>query len=163
MKTICIKSFNKTLDYLDDIPNINNGGCGIAAIALYRWLEKNQKLSEDTTIFGFELRYEEYQNNVNLLKDKCNNNLENKLMVSNHYMIFHENKLHDSTGSYISCDDKNISYHYQYEISPEQLLILINKPTLGRGWNSFFNRENVPFIASKLKIDLSDISLETIC
>ena len=161
MKTRCIKSFNDTLDYLDEIPNINSGGCGIAAIALYRWLDKNQELSENTTIFGFDSGYEEYHNNVKLLKNN-NNNLEDKLMVSNHYMIFHEDKYHDSTGSYDSFIDKDSKYEYNYEISPEQLLILINKPSLRRGWNWFFKRENVPCIAFELKIDLSDINLKTI-
>lgn len=153
---ITIKSFKNVLEFLDTIRFINCGGCGIAAISLYRWLEKNKKLTKNTKFFGFDDSSEEFNNNYNLLTNNGkNNDLKYKLLVSSHYMIFHRNKFYDSNGSHVEID-----YRYKYEISEEQLLVLINYPSNRINWNTMFDRNNCKEIEKTLDIDLSDIKIE---
>ena len=40
-----IKTLKQVQKFLSNIPNINRGGCGISALALYRWLENNGNIS----------------------------------------------------------------------------------------------------------------------
>jgi phosphotransferase system glucose/maltose/N-acetylglucosamine-specific IIC component len=47
-------TFKEVRDYLSGIPAISRGGCGVAALAMYLWLKKNNKLSDG---FEFVLLY----------------------------------------------------------------------------------------------------------
>ena len=35
-----MKILTEVQEFLSDIPYINNGGCGIAMLAMYRWLKR---------------------------------------------------------------------------------------------------------------------------
>ena len=41
-----MKHFAEVLRYLSSIEYINRGGCGVAALAIYRWLKKHDKLKQ---------------------------------------------------------------------------------------------------------------------
>ena len=49
-----MKHFAEVLRYLSSIEYINRGGCGIAALAIHRWLEKNGMLKDTKIVFLYD-------------------------------------------------------------------------------------------------------------
>lgn len=150
-----ITTLHKVLVYLSKIPSINCGGCGISALAIYRWLEKenllikNPKVKKHNTRFVF--LYENtckyiYHNNKIAIK-----NLDADAIAPNHAVLFHD-------GDYI--DAKGIvdvsSYKWIQNISNEEFIVRANNNL--EYWNSEFDRNNyLKAIENRLEIDLSDI------
>ena len=60
---ITVKTFDEVLNFLSNIPSINCGGCGISALAMYRWLKKHGKTTEETAFYYLENDYERHNNN----------------------------------------------------------------------------------------------------
>jgi len=137
------------LECLDSVPNINRGGCGISALALYRWCLKNGVDVSDRPL-------------VVLCDDEwdaihCNdylegNDLDNAWFA--HIAIEIDGQIYDSTGRdlldyYTRCD---------YQLSEDELLYALNKVS---GWNSTFKRQKqVPVIEFGLDVDLSDVDVD---
>jgi len=146
----------KTLEdvrrFLDKVPMINCGGCGISALAMYRWLKKNFPEQASKVIFHFFHRdRESFENNESLIKNNAYN--ENNILIPAHigFQIKNLTKIIDSEKVV-----KKSRYGYQLDFDSEHILMYaINKLC---GWNDMFNREqSVPVIAKELGIDLSDV------
>ena len=45
-----LTSFEELREFLDSVPNINRGGCGVSVYAMYCLLEKQKQLKPDTKI-----------------------------------------------------------------------------------------------------------------
>lgn len=135
---------------LDNIDSINHGGCGISALALYRWLKQNNKLVGDESFtFLYVFYASSFGKNDAILK-KHN---KNELTSCSHVMLFHNGKLHDSEG--IGIKERYSRRHEK--ISEKLLLISLKNGT----WNNCFDRnKSIPKIEKQLGIDLSDVSLK---
>lgn len=129
---------------LDSIPNINDGGCGLAALAIVRYLRKQGHEIEnpfrviyyDTSRYYVERNKEAIENGEHLERTP-------------HIIVEIGEKVYDSTGEF--CED---TYNYINEV-PEHILVL----TLNTDkWNKCFNRVKwYPHIVDTLGIDLSDV------
>lgn len=82
------------LKKLDNIPNINNGGCGWAAYCIYHFLKQNGRLASDVKVAFLHLSDdpESLKNNLN--------NPDHIKESSSHVMLYNDGKFIDSTGKY---------------------------------------------------------------
>jgi len=144
-----INNFDDVLSFLNKIPAINNGGCGISALAMYRWLKKNGQLKPDTNFIYLEDDDSYYEQNMQYLKGEA------ELPTScYHVLINHDNNKYDSRGIQVSD-----TYKYKYSVDIDFLIKSINNRLK---WYYNFNRDNcIPLIEKGLDIDLSDICRET--
>ena len=148
-----IKTLSQVRKFLNGIDDINFGGCGVAALALYRWC-KAHGLKPD----GFAWLYKDYEaddlvSNENAIQSQ---ELDN-LYVPCHVALQLDGLLYDSATSEASNTCRTSLT--QPGISESVLLHLLND---SRGWNSYFDRKTqVPIIAKTLDIDLSDVTLTT--
>ena len=66
-----ITNFEDVRKYLSRIPNINCGGCGISALSMYRWLEKNENKKSNLVIcYNNSEKYEKTIENLGKDNDK---------------------------------------------------------------------------------------------
>ena len=132
--------------FLSKIPDINEGGCGISALSIYRWLKKNEK--EDNNKFIFLYRgcdEKEYLNNRKALRDN-----KQRAVAPLHCCILYE-------GKFIDCDGGiDIGKYNWVQIIDEEEFIKKAINNIGT-WNDCFNRKHIGKIEKKLNIDLSDI------
>ena len=132
-------SINQMIIFLKNIPNINSGGCAIAAISIKRFLKIYKNI--DCDIIFRNADEGEYLINKNSLSGL------NNPVSCNHAFI----KLKKS---YFDCEGKQ-NRLIQCLVMPKKLVIdAINNKN---EWNNKFNRKYVSTIGRKLKIDLSDI------
>ena len=142
-----IKNFDDVLNFLNTIACINTGGCGISALAMYRWLKKHGLTTEQTAFYFLEDDENNHINNKQYFSNK-----EVMVKASSHVVLFHNDQTIDCSG-FVPIDVWN--YHL-LENSEEFLLAMINNCIWT--WNYKFNRkEQVPEIAKTLEIDLSDV------
>ena len=134
--------------YLNSIPNINAGGCGISALSIYRWLKKNNKLDDTKFIYLYREKYR-YLNNSSILKKK-----NGKPQAPSHIALLYDGQFIDSSG------EIKLTYGWVQIIDEEEFL----KETLNNlnDWNNMFDRNNIPKIEGYLGIDLSDIKKEEV-
>jgi len=139
-----LKNARKTLN---KIPHINCGGCGISALALARWIKKNQPENKAKIIFMYS---EDKVNLYNRNEAKLLIGNTEELFAPNHACIFYNNLYIDS-----NCFFKRSDFKFFQEIKSEQLLLdAINN--IGT-WNEDFKRENITKIEILLDINLSDV------
>jgi len=144
MKKIKLGELLKKLNQIDCI---NSGGCGIAAIAIYKFLEKNNLLNKKTQIlYTYNLWHNSiYKNN---LKNKANNKV---LDAPTHVVIKYRKKYIDSNGIKIKLYPKKL-YH---EVTLEDLIKCIKNPFK---WNMEFDRTiEIPKIEKIFNISLKEI------
>lgn len=142
-----VKTFTEVRRYLNAVPHINNGGCGVSALAMYRWLHKNNQL--DNTKFVFLYNDEStFKNNSQALHNKlCT------VEAPTHVVLLHK-------GKFIDCEKEvNLSEWGEF------IQVVDESELLERGldegdWNEAFNRNYIPKIERKLKVDLSDIPID---
>jgi hypothetical protein len=149
--TTTLNTFDEVRNFLNNIENINCGGCGISALAMYRWLKKHGQTTDQTAFYFLENDEDNHKNNM-----QYHSNKEIVLKASCHVVLYHNDQTIDSNGY------KPISsYEYQLlEKSEEFLLAMIN--TIW-SWNYKFERKkHVKKIAKTLEIDLSDIKIDTL-
>lgn len=142
------KTLKDVQEFLNNIPFINYGGCGISALSMYRWLQKNNEL-KDTKFVYFYCSYDkkEYLNNKQVLR-----NGNGKPMGCAHACILHDGKFTDSSGVI-----NNISKFKWTQIIDEEEFIKQSVNNVDE-WNPTFNRESfLNNIEEELGIDLSDI------
>lgn len=147
-----MKQFTKVLEYLNSVDNINRGGCGIAALAIHRWLEKNNMLRDTKIVFLYDyITRSIYDTNYQILKNNNNGIPEG----APHIVVKRLKKYIDSEGV-LSAKYINFRYVFRLEVDSEFLLTAINNNL--HVWNASFNRKKeLPRIAKRLKIDLSDV------
>lgn len=132
---------DNAIKYLKTIPDINNGGCGIAALALYRVIKDSGVKTEFVTLTDLD-----YIKNNN--SKRISNN---EYPTSNSHIVLVVNDIpYDSNGRYYMGE-----YDYHIPFNSEELLLeAINEDS----WNRAFDRDRyTPLIAKHLNIDLSDI------
>lgn len=147
-----MKTLEQVLEFLDNIPNINSGGCGISALAVYKWLKKNDALSEDFAIVYLH-RWDTYDRDTNrsFLKGENDN-----ATACSHAIFRYNGVYYDSEGKNESSvrDDNSV-------IIPAEHVERFMKASLKDGnWNTSFNRaKGVKVIESNLGIEL-DVEVE---
>ena len=142
-----MENFQAVLDYLASVRNINYGGCGFSAYAMYLWLEKRGMLSKDATVvYGYDSTLCGYKRNVDFL-----NGNSNVAGACDHVALFNEGKFFDSSGE--------LEADWGYGINtfifvPIDKLHKFMEVSLQCSWNSSFERDKyVPKIQKKLEID----------
>jgi len=144
------KQLSEILDCLNGIWSINYGGCGISALAIYRWSKQNESVSDRPFVFLWRENDEwEAENNDESLENGDLDSVE----VPCHIAIELYAGLYDSEG--LRDDDcYPFVIRQSYKLNESELLHVINSD----GWNSSFNRANfIPQIEHDLGIDLSDV------
>ena len=140
-----MKTFSDVRKYLNSIPNIHCGGCGIAALAMYRWLEVNSAI-KNIEFYFFHNRHWEYNENRKYLKNKNNGNVH----APSHVGLKYRRRIIDSEGFILRGE-----FLFKLKLDIVTLIAAINNVD---DWNSYFNRRAyVSKIAKNLKIDLSDV------
>ncbi len=135
-----------------DIPYINRGGCGIAALAMYRWLKDRNWLQEDTFIvymYCYEDGY--FDHNQEII-----DNGYGEMISCAHAVLHHDGSYHDSNGTHSKYDLNYKNYNIFHEIRDEQV-VLDSINNIEAGWNSNFERHFVGDIQSRLNINLTDV------
>jgi hypothetical protein len=152
-----ITTLEEVFKYLAWIPRINNGGCGISALAIYRWLEKENLLIKNPILkyknTRFVFCYEKYCKSIMQNNKKAVKNLDTPPIAPNHAVLYH-------MGEYIDADGiVDIStYEWMQNITEEEFIVRANNNV--DYWNPDFNRNKyLGLIEKKLDIDLSDIRL----
>lgn len=141
-----VSTFEQVQEYLSVIPYINYGGCGVSALAMYRWLKKNNQLKHTKFVYLYCKNSEDtYIKNQQVLKDELNNPL-----APSHIVLLHNDKE-------IDVEFESTTVYYFKHIVEEERFVVKTVNTL-ESWNPDFNRKvYVRLIEKKLGIDLSDI------
>lgn len=147
-----IKSFKDAIKFLDDIPTINDGGCGFAALSLYLWLKKNgYNVSKTEIVYMHRHEDSSYKDNKKFLENKSK-----RAGACSHAVLSHKGIFIDSSGV-ISND--SIYHPDSYSFN---LFIKFNEEFFKKSlsnmddWNYMFNREQcVPIIERGFGIDLT--------
>lgn len=144
-----LKSFEDVLVFLGAIPDLHEGGCGIAALSCYRWLEKNnpEKLSEFSVIYCY---YEEegrrYAQNYSSIESKN----YKEIWTPPHVVVLYEGTLLESGGGDLEQSDFKLFHAVPVEF-------LIDNLKYG-AWNYIFSRFVwCPVIEEVLNISLQDV------
>ncbi len=139
-----ILTLSDVQEYLETIPSINRGGCGISALAIFRWLKLNNENDDTKFVFLYNQK-SDYLNNKKVLKGQDGNP-----SVPGHCCLLYDGKFIDSAGKY------DISNYSWLQIIDEEEFITksLNEQD---SWNHSFDREYIKQIEAKLKIDLSDV------
>lgn len=132
-----INNFQDVIEFLNQIPYINNGGCGIAAYSLCRVLK-------DSKVEIFYL-YDSQHHDL-YVKNKTNLRNIQKADAATHICIKYKNTYYDSNGP-ISIEN----YPLKHKVSVNFLKTAIQTPTI---WNRQFNRTFVFLIQKTLKLNL---------
>ena len=140
-------SINQMIIFLKNIPNINSGGCAIAAISIKRFLKIHKNINCDIIFRNAD--EEEY-----LINKKSLSELNNPVSCDHAFIKLKKSYFDCEGKQYFDCEGKQ-NRLIQCLVMPEKLVIdAINNKN---EWNSKFNRKYVSAIERKLNIDLSDI------
>jgi hypothetical protein len=143
------EQFKSILACLNSIPAINAGGCGISALAIYRWCKQN----------GLDVSDRPF---VVLCEDKWDADHNDSYFKGGdvvsawypHIAIEIDGTLYDSRGD-VSQLDLAYDIPCEYQLNEAELLEALNTKTT---WNFMFNRKSsVPKIEYGLNVDLSDV------
>lgn len=139
-----MKKLNDVREYLSEIPNINLGGCGIAALTMLRVLKKNN--IQARIIFLHESdEIEQFSTNKLALED---NDIDP--IACSHIGVKVGNRAFDCN------EDLKLKNWERIETEDEKYLLrMINNPR----WNKKFDRENVKKIEEHTGVCLSDVKI----
>jgi len=133
------KELKEVLNYLNKIPAINNGGCGVSALTIHTWLKRKGKKSEIAYIYTDS---DEFETNIN---NKMNNQ---RLTVPNHVVVHYNNSLIDSNGEYyIGIHNRRCLYATKKDLRKTL--------KLKADWNAQFDRKHVKTIEKKFDMSLN--------
>lgn len=158
-----LTSLQVVKDYLNNIPSINAGGCGISAYSMYKFLEKKNQLQKDTHII--------YLWNSNWCGSDV---IENKNFLENqtgncdscaHVIMYHNGEYHDSSGSSKHIDGLSFYERFKWDDHielpiPQHLTDIFMVKSLNEGdWNWKFDRAKYlpqieKFLGFKLGINI---------
>ena len=140
-------NLHSILNILDNVPALNSGGCGIAALAIYRWSKKNGvDVDSHPFVILCEDEWELRHNNA-----ACENGDLDDITIP-HVVIEIGDDLYDSEGNNGKLQ-RELTYRQDYQLNEDELLGIINTDA----WNDMFDREWVDYIAEELDVDLSDV------
>jgi len=156
MKNVTIQSVTETdfleaqfqavQDFLNEIPAINYGGCGLSAYSMFLWLQKNNMLTEDTQIVFLHHHYSEkdFQTNQSFYLQGIGNPV-----APEHVVIYRNGKYIDSSGVYTRANE----YSFKLAVSLDRAENFLVNSLNDNNWNSWFNRPCVaPMIEKELGI-----------
>jgi len=141
-----IKSFTELRKYLQSIPNIDNGGCAIAALTMHRWLKQRDRKSEIVYFYGDQ--------SLNSMKE--NNNFQKSgkgiPMSCSHAYVQYLRRYYDVEG--ITDDPRP-----HHSLSEAVVVQTINNVDFDI-WNEDFDHKKfVPLIERNVGVNLKDIKL----
>lgn len=139
---------HRACEYLNNIPYINSGGCGIAAYAVFLYLKSKEKSKGFQIVLLHDwMSEDEYHNNLRFIEDAYKTG-----EPASHVAFTFDggDTVYDSSGRI------NVS-RYDMLLVPEQRTERYFHTALNDGrWNKRFNRdEYLPLIESELKIQFS--------
>lgn len=125
------RTFQTTRKFLDAIDNINAGGCGLAALALYDAAKREGKKPKIVYLYHAFFEHTSWIHNHEFKIGK-----RKKAAPCSHVLIKINGKLWDSTG--VVSKDKLFMYNTDEEITREHLIASVNNKG---AWNEMFNRK----------------------
>lgn len=136
--------FKNVQDYLNEVDNINCGGCGISAYAMFLWLQKMNMLTEDVKVVFLHHSYSgnDFQTNQSFYLQGVG-----KPVAPEHVVLMRNGVMIDSSGEYKKAND----YAYHLAVSIDKAEDFLVNSLNDNNWNSWFNR---PSIAPKIEKDL---------
>lgn len=156
MKNVTIQSVTETdfleaqfkavQDFLNELPAINYGGCGLSAYTMFLWLQKNNMLTEDTQIVFLHHSYSErdFQTNQSFYLQGVGNPV-----APEHVVIYRNGKYIDSTGVYYRVNE----YSFKLAVSLDKAENFLVNSLNDDNWNSWFDRPSVvPIIEKELGV-----------
>lgn len=146
------KALNQARKILNDIPNINNGGCLIAAYAMYKYLHNhyNDLFDETIVIVQYAREFGDHLNNQNFIEGT-----ELSAVSATHFGISINNgkTAYDSRGRIGKYEDYSDKYKLiiPHELTTEFVISALNDSA----WNPTFNKKKyIPIIQKKLDVRL---------
>lgn len=144
-----LQSIERELNILDSIPNINRGGCGIAALAIFYILRKKNLLENAKIVFLTRCSYRHGDN-----KERLNNG--QALGSTGHVIVKNGRQYMDSEGKY----EHRLQGYYALSIPMDEqgekaILRSLHSNNDHSNWNVLFNRKKyIPIIERELGISL---------
>jgi hypothetical protein len=149
-----LKGLEEIRKYLDSIKNINYGGCGYSALAMYLWLKKQgyPYMHRISFVYLYSSTYHYYEINTKFIKHN-----EGLPTSCSHIMLKVRGKLLDSTPNGLGVDP--VKRHNN--ITEETLRLSLQNG----GWNDSFDApKHLPKIEKKLGIKFGiDKKLSYLC
>jgi hypothetical protein len=149
MNVMIPETFEEVRNYLGAIPRINQGGCGVAALAMYKWLAKENEIDHH---FKFVLCYDHetdaYINNIGVLR-----NGEGQAVACRHIGIYYD-------GKYLDCNNEIMLSHYDtiQFVRLEDTWFIQSALNNIVSWNNLFERKRwLSQIERDLGISLMEI------
>lgn len=152
-KTVTFEDVQKEIDR---IPDINYGGCGIAALAMARWIKKyNHNRMTSLFVMG--------HNNVDAFKlnaDVLAKVIKQKPTAAEHIGLIVYDRI-TKKQMIVDCNSVYDMTRYDYVNTFRDEKLLLDSINRVDHWNPVFDRNHVTTIAQALNIDLSDVDCRT--
>jgi hypothetical protein len=149
-----IKSFKDAVRFLNSIPDINCGGCGIAAVSLYLWLKKNGYNVKNTKVVYLYSDSDSYRTNQSFLsnEDVYATSCEHAVLYHKGRYIDSRGVIDDNTHTHPRVSRYNMSHFIDFDVK------FFRASFSSDYWNDYFERQKeVPRIEKVLGIDLRDV------
>ena len=141
----------QVLKYLNNIPNINDGGCGVSALAIYRWIKAHYQVKNVEILFcyGCWRSVWDYRNNKQVFRIGKGN-----LSSPSHVVLKYKNFIFDSSGII-----KDLKSEFPNIHKATRLNLFISVLNDLNEWNDSFERKPkvIKNIEKYLNINLSDV------
>ena len=137
-----MQTFQEVRDYLAEIPNIHRGGCGHSALAMYKWLEKNNELVEDTRIvYLYCHQTGNYETNSKALEGN------GEFVAPSHVVLAHKGQHIDAKSDHAYNGWFDEESHTLNDV--QELITTFGAPN----WNDNFDRNHVDSINETLGLN----------
>jgi hypothetical protein len=145
-----MKSFKETRQYLENVPYINLGGCGIAALALYDAAQKEGKKVDIAYLY-----HKWWGNHAREHNHKFKEGKVKKAHACEHVLVRVGNRYYDSTGV-VNIKYASIWHLIDKGITRDHLVASVNNKDV---WNDTFERKKYlpkieKFIGKKLLVKI---------
>jgi len=133
--------FQNVRNFLDALPNINCGGCGISTYAMYLWLKKENQLPKDFKVVFLHHYYSktDFLSNKRVLEEG-----EGKISAPEHVAVNYKGQVLDSQGR-ISKGRFDYLLEIPLDKAEDYLVGSLNTDD----WNSMFDRPMFTAIIEK--------------
>lgn len=124
-----METLRQARKYLATIPYLNSGGCAIAALALYRLLEKQRKLTKTTAVV-----YLYSQRAMHLYTHNCRALRGQATPAGCHHAVLYHR------GQYIECGVKSNISGFSYKHNFTDVKTVVKSVESPVNWNDLFDR-----------------------
>jgi hypothetical protein len=136
-------TLRKVCEYLEDIPNINSGGCAVSALVIQSVLKTKHNIDSEI-IYEFSCNCSICRESRTELENAINNKPYDKYETAcSHALVKIDDTYIDCTGIQYKPDDS-------CTVSPDLVIESINYAD----WNSSFNRKFIPVILKQFNLNL---------